>query len=542
MIQRKSYGFWIILLALFFFFPFLGGVHLFDWDEINFAEIAREMIISNNYLQPSINFEPFWEKPPLFIWMQALSFHIFGVNEYAARFPNAVAGLTTLLFLYYAGQRIRNKEFALWWVLAYLGSILPHLYFKSGIIDPWFNLFTFVGIYYFYLFHQGEKQFKFSTLSGLFLGLAVLTKGPVALGLFGIIFLVYYIFNAFRGFISPKFLLFWLLTFISVNGLWYGVETWKNGTWFMEQFILYQIRLFMIPDAGHGGFFGYHFAVLLLGCFPASAFAVPALFRKTQTYETDQFKSFIFLQKIILWVVLIVFSIVTTKIVHYSSLAYFPISYLAASELYRIIQHKEKMALFSKIFLPFNGILFILALWAIPILYPFRDQFISLIGDQQAKAALVETELHFAWWTFIPGFIMLAVLILSKIFFKVAPTQSMRYLFIGNAIVINLTLYAFIGKIEAFSQRPAIDTFTQYAGKPVNVYGYKSYAHLFYGKVSRHMPKAEEGMPGEDMIVVAKISKREEIENRFPHWVLMHEKAGWLTYLNPASKEKADLP
>ncbi|HEY8366017.1 MAG TPA: glycosyltransferase family 39 protein, partial [Bacteroidia bacterium] len=63
---KKSYATWILVLALICFFPFLGGVHLFDWDEINFAEIAREMILSNDYLRPTINFEPFWEKPPLF--------------------------------------------------------------------------------------------------------------------------------------------------------------------------------------------------------------------------------------------------------------------------------------------------------------------------------------------------------------------------------------------------------------------------------------------------------------------------------------------
>ena len=54
------------LLGLVFFVPFLGGVHLFDWDEINFAEISREMIILNDYLRVHVDFQPFWEKPPPF--------------------------------------------------------------------------------------------------------------------------------------------------------------------------------------------------------------------------------------------------------------------------------------------------------------------------------------------------------------------------------------------------------------------------------------------------------------------------------------------
>ncbi len=60
--------------------PFLGGVHLFDWDEINFAEGAREMIVLKNYLRVHINYEPFWEKPPFFFWLQAASMNLLGIG------------------------------------------------------------------------------------------------------------------------------------------------------------------------------------------------------------------------------------------------------------------------------------------------------------------------------------------------------------------------------------------------------------------------------------------------------------------------------
>src|SRR3954468_6465930 len=93
----------IIAASVLLFVPFLGKVHLFDWDEINFAECAREMIVSGNYVTPTINFQPFWEKPPLFIWMQVLSMKAFGINEFSARLPNAICGITTLLILYSIG-------------------------------------------------------------------------------------------------------------------------------------------------------------------------------------------------------------------------------------------------------------------------------------------------------------------------------------------------------------------------------------------------------------------------------------------------------
>ena len=61
---KKSVLFLFLLSSILFIG--LGNTHLFDWDEINFAESAREMMASGDYLRVQINFEPFWEKPPLF--------------------------------------------------------------------------------------------------------------------------------------------------------------------------------------------------------------------------------------------------------------------------------------------------------------------------------------------------------------------------------------------------------------------------------------------------------------------------------------------
>jgi 4-amino-4-deoxy-L-arabinose transferase-like glycosyltransferase len=82
------------------FIPFIGNCHLFDWDEINFAECAREMLVSGNFSRVQLNFQPFWEKPPVFIWLQAFSMQLFGITEFAARFPNAICSAITLVFLY----------------------------------------------------------------------------------------------------------------------------------------------------------------------------------------------------------------------------------------------------------------------------------------------------------------------------------------------------------------------------------------------------------------------------------------------------------
>src|SRR6202046_1798333 len=119
----------ILLVAIcsaLLFLPFLGRVHLFDWDEINFAECSREMIKMHDYSRVYINFKPFWEKPPMFFWMQSTAMKIFGMGEFASRLPNALCGIATLMVVFLCGTKIYDKKFGVLWALAYGGSLFPN--------------------------------------------------------------------------------------------------------------------------------------------------------------------------------------------------------------------------------------------------------------------------------------------------------------------------------------------------------------------------------------------------------------------------------
>lgn len=76
-----------------------GIPYLFDWDELIYASLARQMLASGDPFSLAINGEPFFEKPPLFFWLQALSMAVLGMNEGAARLPNAFAGGITVALL-----------------------------------------------------------------------------------------------------------------------------------------------------------------------------------------------------------------------------------------------------------------------------------------------------------------------------------------------------------------------------------------------------------------------------------------------------------
>lgn len=529
----------ILLLSSLFFIPFLGQAHLFDWDEINFAEAAREMIVTGDYFKVQIDFKQFWEKPPLFIWLQVLSMKIFGINEFAARFPNAIAGILTLIILFRIGREYINAEFGWLWTLSYAGTILTLLYFKSGIIDPWFNLFIFLSIYFFIPLSERESERRWlkAFLTGLFLGLAVLTKGPVAILIVLLCLLVYWVYSRFN--LPIRFFELVLITIVTalVCFLWFGVELMNNGIWFLKEFIVYQIRLFKTQDAGHGGPFFYHWYVLLIGCFPASLLAIKAFFLRSMAEEHQ--RVFYRWMEIMFWVVLILFSIVKTKIVHYSSLTYFPLTFLSAYAMYFMIHSKTRWSKWLHIGIYSIGTLLALLLMLFPYLMKNKQKWIHLVNDPFAVANL-NAEIEWSYIDSIGGLIILVGLVLYAILNSQHHYRKATVtVFLSITTAVFFTSVLIVPKIEAFSQASAIRFYKSLKGVDAYVQPmyFKSYAHLFYTqKTKTENANAydhewlKSGKIDKDVYIVVKINKKEEIE-KYQDIKLITEENGFAFYL-----------
>lgn len=475
----------IIVIGALLFLTGLSRVHLFDWDEINFAESAREMLVTGDYLNVQVNFETFWEKPPMFIWMQAISMKIFGVNEFAARFPNAIAGILTLLILFFIGKKLKDETFGLIWALLYASSFLPFFYFKSGIIDPWFNLFIFLGIYFIILYSDSKSaanKYGQAALSALFIGLATLTKGPVGFLIFALCFLVYLIISRFKlnGFKWLHVLVF-LAVFAAVGGLWFILQIMSGNLSIIQDFIAYQIRLFQTQDAGHGGFPGYHFVILFFGVFPASIFALPTFRKKILQKENNTSMAHFFRWMMItLWVVLILFTIVRTKIVHYSSMCYFPITFLAAWFIDKWMDKEVKAGKIIAIPLLIIGVLLGVIVSAIPFIDSFKHALIPYIGDEFAVKNLQAVS-HWYGFEWIIGLILIASVIIFAIIRKRNPSQALTFLLTGCLIFIYLGVYFVTPQVEKYSQNAAIEFYKSKQGEDCYIYPiHKSYAHYFY--------------------------------------------------------------
>ena len=530
--MTKYFHWFIVLFVIIACLPVIGLSALFDWDEVNFAECAREMIVSKDFFNVTINYEAFWEKPPLFIWMQTLSMLVFGINEFAARFPNVIAAVFTLLALYRFGKEFFGEKFGIAWSALYACSILPFMYFNSGIIDPWFNFFIFSGIIQFYKgsTHKNTRNFM---LSGLFIGLAILTKGPVGLLLIGGSFGVYFLFNRFKDFPSLTKISIFLCTTLFIGSLWFILLFATGHQEIIQEFISYQVRLFQTQDAGHGGPIYYHWIILLFGVFPASFFLIGYL-RNKQIKRT----SLDLIMHGMLWFTLILFSIVKTKIVHYSSFCYFPITYFGAR--FVIHQWENGFANNKRIHYFVLSFLVFLALVFGVLGYLVGHTQIILENIQVKDPFAVQAIKESYKWSVIqlvPFILLITTSILS--FNYLRKNYFIKYyVSLGIGIILSLvTINAFVvPKIEDISQGAAIDFYKRHQLE--NAYfttlGFKSYANLFYGNVRPGIERTQNekelatGNIRKTAYFVVKIQQKDEFLSIYPELKHIGSKGGFV--------------
>ncbi len=474
--------YWLILIfgsyACLLIFPTLGAFNLFDWDEINFAESSREMLQSRNYFQVQVNFEPFHEKPPLFFWLQFLSMKLFGVNAFAARFPNALLAIITPVILFKMGQKLKNNTFGIIWSITFLCGILPSMYFRTGIIDPYFNLFIFISLFfYFHAISTNKNKSRNILLAGFFAGLGLITKGPVALLIILLAAVVYFL-NS-RKFFSIKQSIFFILVLSLTSIIWYGYEIYNKGFWFLVEFVKYQIELFSTPVAGHQQPVYYHILVLLFGCFPFSFFAFKNCI-KSSGFKNEFEK----MMRILFWVVLILFTVVSTKIIHYSSMAYFPLSFLAALELYKIRAGKKMNNNLKFLLVGFGTFISLLLSLLIYLIVYNKQVIIKIIKDPNVHQMVNQQMKWNGLEWLIPLFFLLFSLVwLIKIHDKLIYQLLFSMFMLGG--FLSLSAYYIVPNVGKMTQGSAIEFYQSISKnkKYLMTVGFKSYAHYFYGEV-----------------------------------------------------------
>jgi 4-amino-4-deoxy-L-arabinose transferase-like glycosyltransferase len=232
---------WLVLpllgLGLPIFLLGLGSPALYDPHESLYAEIARDMVVRGDWLTPHLNGTRYLDKPPLFYWLIAISYTVFGVSEFSARLPVALAGLGGVLVTWGIGRRLIDGRSGTLAGLVLTTSVGYFVFSRQLLPDMVFAYFTTLSFYGFLRAGEEDRaQELWSLLAWAGLALALMTKGFV--GLFPLVVLGTYgllsgSFHALRGLKS-----FWGgLLFCLLLVPWHLIIGWQHEGYFWHYFV-----------------------------------------------------------------------------------------------------------------------------------------------------------------------------------------------------------------------------------------------------------------------------------------------------------------
>ncbi len=260
------------------FFLMLGGNRLWDVDEPNNAVCAREMLEAGNWLVPVFNGALRFDKPILLYWLMMPSFALFGVSEFSARLPSAMAMTGLVLVIWYFGRRLLDERSGL--IAAALFATCIHIVViaRAATPDPLFMLCMGFAFLSFICMYIENRQGSLLPAFYLAIALGLLAKGPVAVLmpalLIGSFLLLVGDFSAWRRF-RP-----WLgLTIVLVVALpWYvAVGVLTDGEWLKVFFLHHNVERFTDTLQGHRAIPGLYILTVLAGWFPWTGLVAASL-------------------------------------------------------------------------------------------------------------------------------------------------------------------------------------------------------------------------------------------------------------------------
>ena len=340
----------VLSFSYILFFYGIGDYALKEPDEGRYAEIPREMLELNNYIVPHLNHVRYFEKPPLFYWAVAASYKLFGINEWSFRFVNALSAFLCTLVLYFTSRRWFNERTAI--LSATILAFSFGFFSMARIVttDMFFTLWLFASLLCFLGFYKERKAF-FIYLFYVFLALATLTKGIVAIILFFITIFIFLIIEKRLAFLKEIRITKGVVIFGMVVLPWFTTISIKESEFFYFFVIDQHFLRFLTSKHKRTGSLFYFFPVLLGGMFPWSIFiprSIIALWKKSE------------IRLLIVWsgIVFLFFSISKSKLPPYI-LPIFPALAMVLGCFFdniwgRIIQKKLEIIIYAFIFLVFS--------------------------------------------------------------------------------------------------------------------------------------------------------------------------------------------
>ncbi|WP_261539696.1 glycosyltransferase family 39 protein [Burkholderia multivorans] len=261
----------LVAFAVIWFTP-LGMRHLIPSDEGRYAEMAREMFVTGDWITPRYNGYKYFEKPPLQTWLNALTFAWFGIGEWQARLYTALASFAGVLLVGFTGARLFNPLSGFLAAVVLACSPYWNLMGHFNALDM--GLAFWMALSLCALLLAQRPGLRSAAVRGWMwvcwaaMAFAVLSKGLVGVILPGAVLVLYTLIARDWALWKRLYLVSGLVIFFAIATPWFVLVQQRNPEFFNFFFIVQQFRRYLTPEQNRPGPFYYFVPVLLVGFLP----------------------------------------------------------------------------------------------------------------------------------------------------------------------------------------------------------------------------------------------------------------------------------
>ncbi len=278
----------LILLCAILFIWRIGSIPILDGDTASAAVIAKNIVNSGNWISMQTMEGSITSKPPLFYWILALGFKLFGINEFGLSILHSIIAGLTVLLTYLIAKELYTERIAFWSALILLTSAQFFYQGRSPLYDMPLTFFIAAAFYCFILYEKQRKPI-FYFLIPIFTGLAFMIKGPVGLALVGVVLLIYVIWSKKIKKYLNWYLVSAIIVFLLIVSPWFIAEYQVLGNKLLDVFWYNNAVRFFHPLDSVGNdpsvntavpqydFYSYFIQIFILFV-PWAGFLYPAIF------------------------------------------------------------------------------------------------------------------------------------------------------------------------------------------------------------------------------------------------------------------------
>ena len=271
---HKSPAFqWTLLIVFTLIWFYLLGVRtLVPTDEGRYAEMAREMIASHDWITTRLNAIKYFEKPPFQTWMNAITFELFGLGEWQARLWTGLCGFGGVLLTAYTGRRVFGAQIGFYAGLVLASSLLWGGLGHVNTLDMGLAGMMTISLCALLIAQRNQapadEQRNWMLVCWAGMALAVLSKGLIGIVLPGAVLVLYTLAAGDWRIWKRLHLGKGLLLFFAISAPWFIEVSMRNPEFARFFFIHEHFQRFLTKVHHRTGAWYYFVPILVAGIVP----------------------------------------------------------------------------------------------------------------------------------------------------------------------------------------------------------------------------------------------------------------------------------